>query len=204
MMIIKVLNKFKKFFLRKGTTKFFTADLMPSDFIKVGKYTYGKPRVYFGDSGKKLYIGAYCSIAGDVEIFLGGNHRLDWITTYPFNVLNHNFQNGKFITGHPSTKGDVRIENDVWIGSGVKILSGVHIGNGAVVAAYSVVTKNIGAYEIWGGNPAKLIRKRFSDEIIEELLNIQWWEWSEEAINENLKTLCSDDFEALFKLKSNG
>lgn len=109
-----------------------------------------------------------------MQIFLGGNHRVDWVSTFPFGpdfASPHWF----FNFGHPATDGSVEIGNDVWIGSGATILSGLTVGDGAVIAANSTVTKSIGPYEIWGGNPAKLIRLRFEPEIVEKLLALSWW-----------------------------
>lgn len=170
---------------------FYTKDFFKEEEYIIGDHTYGKPTVLFNDSGANLHIGKFCSIAEKVTIFLGGNHRIDWVSTYPFNVFNEEFPGAKDILGHPSTKGNVVIENDVWIGRGVTIMSGVTINNGAVIAANSVVTKNVGAYEVWGGNPAKKIKTRFSEEIVTELLKIKWWEKDIEVLKENCEALCA-------------
>lgn len=146
-----------------------------------------------------LKIGKFCSIADGVTIFLGGNHRIDWITTYPFNVLNNDFPNASSVIGHPSTKGDVIIGNDVWIGKGASIMSGVSVGDGAVIAANSTITKNVSPYEIVGGNPAKHIRFRFPDNTIQKLLQIKWWDWEIELINRKVKTLCASDVEEFIR-----
>lgn len=144
--------------------------------VRIGVYSYGFENVEIREwgEGADLTIGAFCSLADNVHIFLGGNHRVDWVTTFPFGpdfASPHWFVN----VGHPATKGSVEIGNDVWIGSGATILSGLTVGDGAVVAANSTVTKSIGPYEIWGGNPAKLIRLRFEPEIVEKLLALSWW-----------------------------
>jgi acetyltransferase-like isoleucine patch superfamily enzyme len=153
----------------------------------IGCFTYGEPNVLdWGEANLK--IGSFCSISSNVNILLGGNHRTDWVTTFPFSVLWEGFQN---IVGHPSTNGDVIIENDVWIGTGVTILSGVTIGNGAVIGAGSIVTKNVDPYAIVAGNPARLIRKRFDDEIINKLLEIKWWEWEKQKIEKNIPLMLS-------------
>lgn len=172
---------------------FFSKDFFKAEKYSIGDYTYGKPTVLFKNSGTQLVIGKFCSIADGVTIFLGGNHRTDWITTYPFNVLPEYFPEAKNIKGHPATKGDVIIGNDVWIGRNTTIMSGITIGNGAVVAAESVVVKNVGSYEVWGGNPAKFIRKRFDDETIKTLEQIKWWDWELEKILKNVESLCSND-----------
>ncbi len=156
---------------------------------KIGKYTYGYPKIMNWNEGAKLEIGSFCSIADEVVIFLGGNHRNDWITTFPFNVL---FENYKYIKGHPATKGDVIIGNDVWIGYGATILSGVHIGDGAVIGARSVVSRNVEPYSIVIGNPAKEVKKRFDPETIEELLKLKWWNWEINKIKDNIELLQSN------------
>lgn len=169
----------------------FTKDSLQGEHFFIGDFTYGHPTVLFADSSASLKIGKFCSISTEVTIFLGGNHRHDWNTTYPFSALSEQFPFAQHIQGHPSTNGDVTIGNDVWIGHGVTILSGITIGDGAILAAQSVITKDIGPYEIWGGNPAKLIRKRFDDAKIESLLDLQWWDKDLSEIEKNIDQLCS-------------
>lgn len=177
----------------KTNYKFYSKDIFADKKHQIGDFTYGAPRILFENEDAILKIGKYCSIAEQVTIFLGGNHRTDWVTTYPFNrVPDPYFEDFKTLEGHPATKGNVEIGNDVWIGYKAIVLSGVKIGNGAVVAAGSVVTKNIGAYEIWAGNPAKFIKKRFTDDEIESLEKIKWWDWDQEIINTNINNLCSN------------
>lgn len=167
-----------------------------------GEYTYGIHNllIHHWNTTAKLKIGKFCSIAGNVNIYLSGNHRVDWCTTYPFgHVFKDTFPKGEDVTGHPATKGDVIIGNDVWISSHVIIMSGVKIGNGAVVACGSVVVKNVPDYAIVGGNPAKIIRYRFPEEVIQKFLSLKWWDWDIEKINDNIKLLCSSDYEKLFE-----
>jgi acetyltransferase-like isoleucine patch superfamily enzyme len=162
------------------------------------RYTYGLENIRVRDwgEGADVNIGSFCSIADDVEIFIGGNHRTDWVTTYPFGHINKDIfpWHGR---GHPATKGNVVIGNDVWIGSGATILSGVTIGDGAVVSAKSVVVKDIPAYAIVGGNPAKVLKYRFTLPQIEKLLQNPWWELPESRINELIPLLCSPNVEDL-------
>jgi acetyltransferase-like isoleucine patch superfamily enzyme len=178
---------------------FYTKDILLdiADIADIGDYTYGKPRVFHWGEDARLKIGKFCSIADDVVIFLGGNHRHDWVTTYPFSALLEDWPTAKDVKGHPATNGDVVIGNDVWIGYGVTIMSGVNIGHGAVIGAKSVVTKNIEPYSIVAGNPAKEIKKRFSNDDIEKLLNACWWNWSLEKIKDNVEFLCSNNIDKI-------
>lgn len=179
------------------------ADHYP-ELIEVGDWTYGYPKIEFWDKKTKLKIGRYCSIAGDVVILMGGNHRTDWFTTFPFPVLLSKWKETNDIQGYPATRGDIIIGNDVWIGYGAIIVSGVKIGDGAVIGAGSIVTpKNIAEngivppYSIVAGNPATIIGYRFSPETIDYLLKIKWWDWSSDKIKRNIEVLCSDNFEKL-------
>ncbi len=167
----------------------FTKDHLISPNYSIGDYTYGIPKIAFNNPETKLEIGKFCSISSGVQIFLGGNHRTDWISTYPFSAVGGEFEAFSSIPGHPASKGDVVIGNDVWIARDVTILSGIRIGNGAVLGTGAVVAKDVGPYEIWGGNPAKLIRKRFDDETIEKLEKIKWWSWSLEKIKKDIPAL---------------
>jgi acetyltransferase-like isoleucine patch superfamily enzyme len=138
----------------------------------------------------KVTIGKYCSIAGGVTILCGGNHPTSWISTYPLRI--HFNMPGQRTDGLPCSKGDIRIGNDVWIGHHATILSGVHIGNGAVIGAGALVAKDVPDYAIVGGVPAQIKRFRFSPQQIEALLKIQWWNWEEEKIKQNIDLLSSE------------
>lgn len=162
--------------------------------VEVGEYTYGLPTILHWGEPTKLFIGKYCSIAKAVVIFLGGNHRTDWITTYPFSHL-PGWPEAEGIPGHPASKGNVTIGNDVWIGYNVNIMSGVTIGDGAVIGSGSIVTKYVEPYSIVAGNPAKLIKYRFTSEDIEKLLKIQWWNWEEEKVHLLVPYLLSDNLD---------
>ncbi len=168
----------------------------------IGKFSYGDPKVLSWGEGANLVIGSFCSFAKGVVILLGGEHRVDWVTTYPFSVV---LDEGKSIKGHPKSKGDVVIGNDVWIGRDALILSGVKIGNGAVIGGRSLVVKDVAPYSIVGGNPAKHIRYRFSESQIKALEEIQWWNWPIDEIKKALPLLLSEkinDFITKYQSKS--
>ncbi len=168
--------------------------------MTVGKYTYGadKLEVLKWDDETDLIIGKFCSIAGG-RVILGGSHRSDWVTTYPFGTINEETfpYHGK---GATIGKGNVVIKNDVWIGMHVTILSGVTIGNGAVVATESIVTKDVDDYSFVAGNPAVHKRYRFTEEQRKRLLKLAWWDWDEEKINKFIPLLCSGDVDKFLDL----
>src|SRR6185503_3838890 len=124
-----LVRKSRSFLGRLRGSSVYLADKFPGQ--KIGPFSYGEMIVFrYGDSDANLEIGNYCSFAADVKIFLGGEHRTDWVSTYPFNALHPEFSH---IEGHPRSKGDVRIGNDVWLGRGAVVLSGVTIGDGAAI-----------------------------------------------------------------------
>lgn len=170
--------------------------LFPPSLAEFGDFTYGTPQVLSWGEPSRLIVGKFCSIADHVTIMLGGEHNVDWVTTYPFNALLRSFSN---IQGHPKTKGDVVVGNDVWIGDGAKILSGVHIGDGCVIGGNALVTKNMPPYSICGGNPAKVIKYRFEPEIIAKLLEIKWWDWAPNLIYQAVPYLQSNEIKGLFE-----
>lgn len=162
--------------------------------VSVGAHTYGAPRVRWWGESANLEIGRYCSIAEGVEIFLGGNHRVDWITTYPF-MLFKGWPEAKGVPGHPRSRGDVVIGHDVWLGAGCVILSGVTIGHGAVIGCRAVVARDVAPYQIVAGNPATSVRQRFTDVQIGRLLAAAWWDWTEDRIRKAMPDLLSGDIE---------
>jgi acetyltransferase-like isoleucine patch superfamily enzyme len=157
-----------------------------------GKYTYGTPNILWQNNDAELIVGNFCSIAANVNIYLGGNHMTNWVTTYPFGHIHQDVFNNFNGYGHPSTKGNVIIGNDVWIGSNVTIMSGITIGDGAIIANNSHIVKNVDPYSLVGGNPAKLIKYRFTEEQIKKLLEIKWWYWDDEKINNFTPLLCNN------------
>ena len=164
--------------------------------VIAGDFTYAwGPRIKDWGEGSRLFIGKFCSIAGNVQFFLGGDHRPDWCTTYPFAELMP--ENYPDIKGSPRSKGDIVIGNDVWIGNDAKIMSGVKIGNGAVIAGSAVVTKDVEPYAVVGGVPAKLIKYRHTSREILTLTYLRWWDWPLEKLAEAIPILESDSVENL-------
>lgn len=167
--------------------------LLSGKSISVGCYTYGyeNTQIFSWDEQVDIIIGRYCSIAFGLKLFCGGSHRTDWITTFPFGHIHQQLMKIEAVKGTPKSNGNISIGNDVWIGRDVTILSGITIGDGAVIAANSHVVSNVEPYTIVGGNPAKKIKQRFSDEIISRLLLIKWWDYPIEKINHIIPFLCN-------------
>ena len=141
----------------------FTSDNVKMKGVEIGEFSYGTPSIMKLTDKYTLKIGKFCSIAKGVQIIMDGNHRADWISTYPFGEI---FPDVSKNPGHPMGKGNMEIGNDVWIGQNAIILPGVNVGDGAVIAAGAIVVKNVDDYEIVGGNPAKHIKYRFNPEQI--------------------------------------
>jgi virginiamycin A acetyltransferase len=182
--------------------------------VEIGDYTYysdnhNNPENFYDHIqhhyeflNDKLIIGKFCAIAEGVTFIMNGaNHRLDGYTTYPFNIFGGGWEKVTPNIEQLPFKGDTIIGNDVWIGQNTTIMPGIKIGDGAIIAANATVTKDVEAYSIVGGNPAKFIKKRFSDEKIELLLKMEWWNWNDKKIFENLELLVSaNDIDTLNKL----
>lgn len=152
--------------------------------------------------GDKLIIGKFCAIAKGVEFVMNGaNHRMNSVTTYPFNIMGSGWEKVTPTLDDLPYKGDTIVGNDVWIGQDVTVMPGVKIGDGAIIASNSVVTKDVPPYSIAGGNPIKIIRKRFDDELISYLLELKWWDWPKEKIFSNLEILCSADLDKIKNIK---
>ena len=170
--------------------------------IEVGDYTYyddfeavsnfeKNVKYHFDFIGDKLIIGKFCMIAsGATFIMNGGNHLTNATSAYPFAIFGGAWQHAMDDKTYP-TKGNTIIGNDVWIGHDATIMPGVTIGDGAIIATKAVVTKDVAPYTIVGGNPAKLIKKRFSDDIISKLLELKWWDWEIEKITKHVDKLTS-------------
>jgi acetyltransferase-like isoleucine patch superfamily enzyme len=159
----------------------------------IGDYSYGAPSLWYIGLGLRFICGKYCSFGPDVTVMLASNHRHDWATTYPFPGFLGEWPAAAGMTGHVAGKGDVVVGNDVWVGFGAMLGSGVHVGDGAVIAARSVVVKDVPPYAIVGGNPARVIRYRFDEPTIGALLRLRWWDWPRERVEANLPLLLSPD-----------
>lgn len=190
-------------------TSCFVKNVITAPNIQIGDYTYyddpvdptgfEKNNVLFNypEFGDHLIIGKFCSIACGTTFIMGpANHRISSITTYPFHVFGGVWS--EKTPEHMSQlpfKGDIVVGNDVWFGRECVIMPGVRIGDGSIIAAYSVVTKDVEPYSVVGGNPARLIKKRFGDELIEWLLRLKWWDFSPDDLTEFLPLLCDPDLD---------
>lgn len=191
----------------KHKSSCFLKNVVTAPNIFIGDYTYydddkdptafQKNNVLFNhpEFGDKLIIGKFCCIACGTTFIMGpANHRIDSITTYPFNVFGGAWsQNTPVHLSQLPYKGDTVIGNDVWLGRECTIMPGIKIGDGVIIGAKSVVTKDVPAYHVVGGNPAKIIKKRFDDELIDLLLKVQWWNLDAQELVHLLPTLCSTD-----------
>ena len=195
---LNILSERLKYRLR--SLRFYTRDILVGDNYQIGEFTYGRPRVIAFSGDTRLVIGKFCSIAANVKIVLDADHRMDWVSTYPFPALGKIWPEAKGIKGHPATKGDVVIGNDVWIAEGAVILSGVTIGDGAVIGSQAVVSKDVPPYAVVSGNPARLVSMRFDEDTVKKFLQIQWWNWPEEKIKKHLHLICSRNIDEFIKI----
>ena len=196
-----------------GTTCFLK-NVITAPNILVGDYTYyddpqdptafERNNVLFNwpEFGDKLIIGKFCAIASGTQFIMGSaNHRTSSVTTYPFHVFGGAW--AERTPPHLSQlpfKGDTVVGNDVWIGRNSVILPGVHIGDGAVIAAHSVVSCHVPPYTVYGGNPARFLKKRVDDELASLLLKLRWWDMEPNALLELLPLLCDPDLERVRQL----
>lgn len=192
-------------------TSVFLKNVITAPNISVGDYTYyddpidptafERNNVLFNwpEFGDRLVIGKFCALASGVQFIMGSaNHRMSSSSTYPFAVFGGAWQ--KATPPHLSQlpfKGDTVVGNDVWIGRESVIMPGIKIGDGAIVAAYSVVAKDVEPYTIVGGNPARPIKKRFDDELTELLLSLKWWDFAPRQLLSFLPVLCDGDLDAV-------
>jgi virginiamycin A acetyltransferase len=185
----------------------FIKDCITAPNIIVGDYSYYddpidsegfEHNVLYNYGDDRLIIGKFCEIATNVKFIMNGaNHKLDAISTYPFPIFGNGWESEMDQLLNLPSRGDTVIGNDVWIGYESVIMPGVKIGDGAVIAAKSVVVKDIPAYAIAGGNPATVIRQRFSDAEIAKLLEIRWWDWEIEKITQAIPLIMSNDINAI-------
>ena len=177
--------------------------------IFIGDYTYFDDRRYGPDkfeeynvlynydfSKVKLIIGKFCALAAETRFIMTGDHKLDAISTYPFPIFGQGWEIAFNVHDLP-VKGDIIVANDVWFGYDALVMNGVTIGNGAIIAAGAVVVKDVPAYAIVAGNPAKVVKMRFDDKTIQRLEKIAWWDWDIEKINKHLKLICHLDVDQL-------
>ena len=207
---MKSPDKDQKFPLANYDRLCFLKNVIQNPNIIVGDYTYyddfenvdnfeKNVKYHFDFIGDKLIIGKFCMIASDVTFIMNGaNHLTDSITSYPFAIFGHDWSNSMEGRTYP-TKGDTIIGNDVWIGYNSTIMPGIKIGDGAIIAANSTITKDVEPYTIVGGNPAKEIKKRFTENEIIKLLEIKWWNWNIEKITQNVKNLTVKNIDNLNK-----
>jgi len=189
----------------------FLKNFVKAQNIHIGDYTYFDDSRYgpekfeeynvlynYDFSKVKLVIGKFCALAAETRFIMTGDHKLDAISTYPFPIFQNGWENVYDIKDLP-VKGDLIVGNDVWFGYGSLIKNGVNIGDGSIIAAGSVVVKDVPPYSIVAGNPAKIVKKRFDDKTIERLLKISWWDWNIEKINKHLSLISSLDVDGLEK-----
>ena len=203
-------NKDIAFPLKNYDKLCFLKNIIKNPNIIVGDYTYyddfedvhnfeKNVKYHFDFTGDQLIIGKFCMIASDVKFIMNGaNHLSNAISTYPFAVFGNGWENAMEGKTYPN-KGNIEIGNDVWIGYNATIMAGVKIGDGAIIATNATVVSDVKPYTIVGGNPAKEIKKRFSPEIIERLLKLQWWNWDIEKITKNVQNLTDLDLDKLEK-----
>ena len=184
-------------------------NFITNENIIVGDYTYyddpdgpenfeSNVLYHFPFVGDKLIIGKFCAIAKDVKFIMNGaNHKTSGFSSYPFYIFGNGWEKGMPKEGDLPFKGDTEIGNDVWIGYDATIMPGVKIGHGAIIASKSVVTKDVAPYSVCGGNPAVHIKQRFEQSVIDELLRLEWWNWSPEKITANLNAIMGCDLLAL-------
>ncbi|QZT38407.1 Vat family streptogramin A O-acetyltransferase [Halosquirtibacter xylanolyticus] len=179
----------------------FLKNIIQNKNIVVGEYTYydddeditnfeKNVKYHFDFIGDKLIIGKFCMIASGVSFIMNGaNHKMDGVSAYPFYIFGGDWADSAPAATDTPYKGDTVVGNDVWIGTNVTIMPGIKIGDGAIIASKSVVTKDVAPYAVVGGNPACLIKMRFSEKIVNRLLELKWWNWDIQKITSNIHAL---------------
>ena len=177
--------------------------------IEIGDYTYYDDPIdsenfernvlyLFPFIGDRLIIGKYCAIGRGVKFIMNGaNHKMNGFSTYPFYIFGNGWEVATPAQDDLPNKGNTVVGNDVWMGYEALVMPGVQIGHGAIIASRSVVTADVPPYAIVGGNPARVIRRRFPDETVAALLDIAWWDWDAEKVTKNLEAIVSADIEGL-------
>lgn len=205
---MKAPDKNSKFPLENYDRLCFLKNIITSPNIIVGDYTYyddfenvgnfeKNVKYHFDFNGDKLIIGKFCMIGSGVSFIMNGaNHLTESISAYPFAIFANAWQNAMDGKSYPS-KGDTIVGNDVWIGHNATIMPGITIGDGAIIATNATVTKDVAPYTVVGGNPAKEIKKRFSDQEIATLLEIKWWDWEIDKISRNIALLTDKNIAGL-------
>ncbi len=169
-----------------------------ADFVTVGAHSYGNPQIKIYESGNShCTVGRYCSVGDHVCIYVGGDHPTNYVSTYPLRVALG--LPGAHEDGIPTTKGDVVIGSDVWIGDGVTIMSGVTIGDGAVIGAHAVVASDVPPYAVAVGNPARVVKYRFTPGVIRRLSAVRWWDWLDTDVIDAVGLLSSPDIEGFLQ-----
>jgi acetyltransferase-like isoleucine patch superfamily enzyme len=199
-----MLDRFRKRLQRSrnphNLTRLHLAEYVEKRGFEIGDHSYGAPKIRWWGEKARLSIGRFCSIADHVEIFLGGNHRSEWVTTYPFPAFPQRWPKAPKVDPVAPGRGDVVIGSDVWIGAGVAILAGVTIGPGAIIGARAVVTADIPPYSVTVGNPGRVARLRFSAMQIAGLLQTAWWDLDDASISELSPLLLSSDVDGLIEV----
>ena len=196
------LRKAQLFWLKNNKhNKTRMGNYFPADRVNVGRFTYGELTVHHFDAvGEGLEIGDYCSIGPDVEFFLGGEHHPKYVSNYPFSLYFEGLKNYEHLDR--TTKGKIIIDNDVWIGAHSLIMSGVHIGQGAIIGAGSIVTKDVPPYAIFAGG--RIVKKRFDDKTIEKLMRVDFSKMNADFIKSNVEYFYTEDIDRAIDSIING
>lgn len=187
----------------------FLKPVVDHPMVEIGDYTYYDDpdgperfletcvRYHFEHMGDRLRIGRYCAIASKVQFIMNGaNHALDGFSTYPFAIFGHGWEDPE-LDWSKGSRGDIIVGNDVWIGREAVIMPGVTIGDGAIIGARSVVASDVPPFGVVAGNPARLVKRRFPDDIIDRLLTAAWWDWAPELVTRHIDAIRGADIEKL-------